>query len=113
LLASLAGVFFPKKQEMRREMLARLEGLPKSEASFLEPMECLSVSKLPEGETWIWKIKLGGYRALAVKSQTGLTLFSRNRKSLGRQFPSIVEVLVNLPEGTVLDGELVAVDNIG
>ena len=31
---------------MQREMRARLESLPKTEASFIEPMECLSVSKL-------------------------------------------------------------------
>jgi ATP-dependent DNA ligase len=31
-------------------------------------MECLSVSKLPEGSRWLWEIKLDGYRALAVKS---------------------------------------------
>ncbi len=33
---------------MQREMRARLKSLPKTEASFIEPMECLSVSKLPE-----------------------------------------------------------------
>src|SRR5438309_8383675 len=76
-------------------------------------MECLSVSKLPEAATWIWEIKIDGYRALAVKSSTGLTLFSRNRKSLNRQFPYIVESLADLPAGTVVDGELVAIDDNG
>jgi len=71
------------------------------------------VSKLPEAATWIWEIKLDGYRALAVKSSTGLTLFSRNRKSLNRQFPYIVEALADLLEGTVVDGELVAIDGSG
>ncbi len=98
---------------MRREMRARLESLPRTQASFIEPMECLSVSKLPEGSQWVWEIKLDGYRALAVKSGSGVTLFSRRRKSLNRQFPSIVEALVNLPEGTVVDGELVALDDSG
>jgi bifunctional non-homologous end joining protein LigD len=76
-------------------------------------MECLSVSKLPTGDHWIWEVKLDGYRALALKSGIGVTLFSRRRKSLNRQFPYIVEALANLPEGTVLDGEVVAIDDTG
>jgi len=76
-------------------------------------MECLSVSKLPESDKWIWEVKLDGYRGLAVKSGTGVTLFSRRRKSLNRQFPYIVEALADLPEGTVVDGELVALDDSG
>src|SRR6266404_6709998 len=98
---------------MRKEARARLDSLPRIQASFVEPMECLSVSKLPGGDQWIWEIKLDGYRALAVKSGTSVTLFSRRRKSLNRQFPYIVEALADLPEGTVVDGELVAIDDSG
>src|SRR6266576_6471681 len=98
---------------MQKEIRARLESLPKTEASFIEPMECLSVSKLPEGLEWLWEVKLDGYRALAVKSGTGVTLFSRRRKSLNRQFPYIVEALADLPGGTVVDGEVVALDDSG
>src|SRR5436190_13703469 len=98
---------------MQKEIRARLDSLPKTEASFVEPMECLSVSKLPEGLEWLWEIKLDGYRALAVKSGNGVTLFSRRRKSLNRQFPYIVEALADLPAGTVVDGEVVALDDSG
>src|SRR5437879_12764742 len=98
---------------MGRETRSRLDSLPRTEASFVEPMECLSVSKLPEGLEWHWEIKLDGYRALAVKSGTGVTLFSRRRKSLNRQFPYIVEALADLPAGTVVDGVVVAIDGSG
>jgi DNA ligase D-like protein (predicted ligase) len=98
---------------MQKEIRARLDSLAKTEASFVEPMECLAVSKLPEGLEWLWEIKFDGYRALAVKSGTGVTLFSRRRKSLNRQFPYIVDALADLPAGTVVDGEVVAIDDSG
>jgi ATP-dependent DNA ligase len=98
---------------MERKLRARLDSLPRTEASFVEPMECLSVSKLPEGDQWIWEVKLDGYRALAVKSGTGITLFSRRGKSLNRQFPYIADALASLPEGTVVDGEIVAISDSG
>jgi ATP-dependent DNA ligase len=76
-------------------------------------MDCLAVAKLPEGPQWLWEIKLDGYRALAVKSGSDVTVFSRNRKLLNKQFPYIAEALADLPEGTVVDGELVGLDDSG
>jgi ATP-dependent DNA ligase len=90
-----------------------LRSLPKTKPTFVEPMDCLPVSKLPEGSQWIWEIKLDGYRAVAVKSGGAVTLYSRNRKILNKRFPYIVEPLRELPEGTVVDGEIVALDDDG
>jgi hypothetical protein len=52
------------------------------------------------------RIKLNGYRTLAVNSSSGVTLFSRRKKSLNRKFPNIVQPLADLPAGTIVDGEL-------
>jgi ATP-dependent DNA ligase len=90
-----------------------LPSLPKTKAAFIEPRDCLSVAKLPEGSHWVWEIKLDGYRAVAVKSAGAVTLYSRNRKILNKRFPYIVEPLCNVPDGTVLDGEIVALDDNG
>jgi DNA ligase D-like protein (predicted ligase) len=76
-------------------------------------MECLAVAKLPEGAQWLWEIKLDGYRAIAVRSGGAVALFSRHKKSLSKKFPYIVEALAGLPAGTVVDGELVALDDRG
>ena len=90
-----------------------LRSLPKTNAAFIEPMECLPISKLPGGSHWVWEIKLDGYRAVAVKSGDTVTLYSRNRKILNKRFPYIVEPLRGLPDGTVVDGEIVALDDEG
>jgi bifunctional non-homologous end joining protein LigD len=90
-----------------------LEALPRRKAEFIEPMECLAVPRLADGADWVWEIKLDGYRTLTVKDVQGVTLFSRRKQTLNKKFPYIVDALSGLPEGTVLDGELVAIDDTG
>lgn len=76
-------------------------------------MECLPVSKLPDGPDWTYEIKLDGYRLEAVKNAGRTILYSRRRNVLNEKYPFIAEALAGLPDATVLDGELVAMDATG
>jgi bifunctional non-homologous end joining protein LigD len=83
-------------------------------ASFIEPMECLPVWEIPEGPQWVYEVKLDGFRAIGVIPKQGKPrLFSRRGLSFDRKFPDVAKTLATLPRGTVIDGEIVALDDAG
>jgi len=81
---------------------------PSRTLPFVETMDCLGVTKLPEGPQWTYKIKLDGYRVEALRSAKTTILYSRRRNILNEKFPYIAAALSGLPAGTIIDGELVA-----
>jgi DNA ligase D-like protein (predicted ligase) len=82
-------------------------------ARFVEPMQCLAVAKLPEGPDWEYEIKFDGYRAIGIKSGASVRVMSRNENDFSGRFPSIARALSKLPDDTVVDGEIVALDETG
>jgi len=84
-----------------------------TKARFTDPMLLLRTDRLPEGATWQYEIKLDGYRAIAFKSGGSVQLRSRNDKEFGGRYPAIVKALAAMPDETVIDGEVVALDPAG
>jgi bifunctional non-homologous end joining protein LigD len=82
-------------------------------ARFIEPMLLRQTKRLPVGPDWLYEIKLDGYRALAIKNDGHAGLRSRNDNDFSRRYPAIVKALAALANETVIDGEVVAVDETG
>jgi bifunctional non-homologous end joining protein LigD len=86
----------------------------KVKASFVEPMLLHPTDKLPENrDRWMYELKLDGYRAIAYKTGGKLRLRSRNNKDFEGRYPAVLRGLGGLPDDTVIDGEIVALDDEG
>lgn len=77
------------------------------------PMLATLVGAPPEGDAWLHELKLDGYRILARLSQR-VTLTTRGGKDWTARMPSLARALGELrTQGTVLDGEVVALGDDG
>jgi len=100
--------------ERRAERLADRKGraVPAT-GQFIEPMACLAVASLPAGSGWEYELKFDGYRAIAFKTGNRVHLRSRNGKDFAQRYPALISALEPLPDETVADGEIVALDSSG
>lgn len=76
-------------------------------------MQLLRMENLPEGPSWLYELKFDGYRALAVKSDGKIQLRSRNDNDFTLRYAHITKALSPMPDETVIDGEIVALDQNG
>src|SRR5919109_3511842 len=90
-----------------------LKDLPSATLRFVEPMNARLVRQLPEGSEWQYEIKLDGYRCLAGRSHSGVALWSRRQNGFTKQFPNVARACRELKPDTLLDGEVVALDESG
>src|SRR5580658_8709971 len=76
-------------------------------------MLLVRTERLPEGLDWLYELKFDGYRALAIKSGGRVQLRSRNDKDFNARYLGLVKAFESMPDETVLDGEVVALDAEG
>jgi len=87
---------------------------PRVKAGFIPPMLLVRTEKLPEDTTrWAYQLKLDGYRAIAFKTGGKVYLRSRNDNSFNDRYRAVVRGLSTMPDETVIDGELLALDENG
>jgi DNA ligase D-like protein (predicted ligase) len=94
-------------------MKVDLQELPAARLDFIPPMLARLVDSLPSGANWLYELKLDGYRTLVLKKRGVVTLLSRRGNNLNLKFPSIARAFSFLPEDTIVDGELVVLDDQG
>ncbi|MFP3882428.1 MAG: ATP-dependent DNA ligase [Actinomycetota bacterium] len=73
----------------------------------VETMEAKVSEKWPKGE-YVYEPKWDGFRSLSW-SAPEIHIDSRNKRPLLRYFPELQPALEQLPDGTVVDGEIVVV----
>ena len=86
----------------------------RAKARFIPPMLLLPTDRLPDDPAkWEYQLKLDGYRAIAFKSANKLQLRSRNDNDFSGRYAAVLRALATLPDETVIDGEIVALDEEG
>ncbi|MFK7891014.1 MAG: ATP-dependent DNA ligase, partial [Granulosicoccus sp.] len=78
--------------------------------SLASPLET-DVASLGPVENWQAEWKWDGIRAQLIRRHHETYLWSRGEELIGGRFPEITEAAQALPDGTVLDGEILAWNN--
>ena len=80
----------------------------------IEPMLAALAESLPPAGDFLYEPKWDGFRAIVYRGASDLYIQSRELKPLDRYFPELhAALLEQLPEGCVVDGEIVIVTEEG
>src|SRR3989454_6711282 len=70
--------------------------------------------ELPTGDGWLYEPKWDGFRAIVFRGGSDVFIQSRDLRPLDRYFPELHEAFLRqLPDGCVVDGEIVIVTHDG
>jgi bifunctional non-homologous end joining protein LigD len=67
----------------------------------------------PAGEAWVHEVKWDGVRLLAETRDGQVRLTNRNEIDVTAAYPEIVATVGRLPDGLMVDGEVIALDSKG
>lgn len=87
-------------------------GTPAPTLDQLSPMLLVERKAIPREAGWLYEIKFDGYRVLASTGSTA-RLKSRGGIDATRWFPEVAAAVADLPSGSVLDGEVCVLDELG
>ena len=74
----------------------------------IEPMLAKLLEELPLADNFLYEPKWDGFRAIVFRGGGDVYMQSRDLRPLDRYFPELHDTLLNaLPDGCVLDGEIV------
>jgi ATP-dependent DNA ligase len=74
----------------------------------IEPMLAKLADALPATGSFLFEPKWDGFRAIVFRNESDVFIQSRDLRPLDRYFPELHEALIErLPEGSVVDGEIV------
>src|SRR5262245_55188524 len=80
----------------------------------IEPMLATLAEALPSSGEYLFEPKWDGFRAIVYRGDSDLYIQSRELKPLDRYFPELHDALLaQLPEGCVVDGEIVIATDHG
>jgi len=78
---------------------------------FIPPCSPIRAKEVPAGDDWLHEVKFDGYRVQVHNVGSRVIIYSRNGHDFTERFPSIAQLLHELPaKAAVLDGEVVASD---
>jgi bifunctional non-homologous end joining protein LigD len=83
-----------------------------AKVQFIEPMLLLRKETLPVSESWLYELKLDGFRAIAYQTGGTVHLRSLNDKDFNTKYSAIAKALAPMPDETVIGGEIVVLDRV-
>lgn len=85
--------------------------------SIIKPMLALPIAKAFNSKDWVFEIKWDGVRAIIFKENEKIRIQSRKGNEITYKYPEIVKSLENAltdsTESTIMDGEIVVLDEKG